>query len=162
MRSLLALKRWINKTWRKVTPEQCKKLMRSMPKRFKDVIKSGGRRLLSRRGQSKRWYVLWSHSERFGVLRAVVENWMFMCIQQTHTELSKKLRCWKQRGKKWQKLRVAEIRLLVIFSLLFSIWRLEADHVQGCLGTSKCMVRSKSKIHWKSLYFFDIAPWRKY
>ena len=53
IRSELALRRRINKIWRAVTPDTCKKLVRAVPIRFKDVIKNGGRRLLSRRGQSK-------------------------------------------------------------------------------------------------------------
>ena len=50
----MGLKRAINKIWRAVTPAQCKRLIRNVPLRLKEIIAKDGRRLLSRRGQSKR------------------------------------------------------------------------------------------------------------
>ena len=50
------LKYSINQIWRSVDAAECKRLLRAVPLRLKDVIDSDGKRLLSRRtssGQSR-------------------------------------------------------------------------------------------------------------
>ena len=55
IKTLIGLKREIRRIWRDVDPANCKSIVRQVPTRFKQVIKSKGRHVLSRRGQSRKF-----------------------------------------------------------------------------------------------------------
>ena len=47
----LGLKREVNKVWRSITSQKCKRLIYAFPAHLKQIIKKKGERLITRRAQ---------------------------------------------------------------------------------------------------------------